>query len=90
MNTGWELSTLLKMLRPAYSNHDSRYELTDEFLSIWRREMEGETVDFVGDYLNIKAGKVLYAPMQAPYPALYFGGSSPIAQKIAVNQSTFI
>lgn len=68
-----------------FLNHDSRYELTDEFLSIWRREMEGETVDFEGDYLNIKAGKVLYPPVQAPYPALYFGGSSPIAQKIAVN-----
>jgi alkanesulfonate monooxygenase len=31
-----------------FLSHDERYELTDEFLAIWPRVMQGETVDFEG------------------------------------------
>ncbi|MDB5056496.1 MAG: SsuD [Bacilli bacterium] len=68
-----------------FLDHDSRYELTDEFLTIWRHALQGEEVNFEGDYLSIKGGKVLYPPVQTPYPPLYFGGSSPIAQQVAVD-----
>lgn len=66
-------------------NHDDRYKLTDEFLTVWREIAAGEVANFEGDYLNIKEGKILFPNVQKPYPPLWFGGSSPIAQEIAAK-----
>ena len=64
-------------------SHDDRYDLTDEFLTVWRGIMSGEIVDFEGRYLNIKGGKLLFPPVQTPYPPLWFGGSSAAAKRVA-------
>lgn len=66
-------------------SHDDRYKLTDEFLTVWRQIAGGEISNFEGDYLNIKEGKILFPNVQKPYPPLWFGGSSPIAQEIAAK-----
>ncbi|MDD9269633.1 FMNH2-dependent alkanesulfonate monooxygenase [Paenibacillus sp. GCM10023248] len=66
-------------------DHDTRYELTDEYLTIWRQLMQGQQVNFDGDHITVEQAKILYPPIQAPYPPLYFGGSSPIAQQIAAD-----
>ncbi|WP_445635445.1 FMNH2-dependent alkanesulfonate monooxygenase [Nostoc sp. DSM 114161] len=66
-------------------DHDRRYELTDEFLTVWRAIASGEQVNLQGDYLNIQDGKLLFPPVQKPYPPLWFGGSSRIAQQIAAK-----
>ena len=68
-----------------FLDHDARYRLTDEFLHIWRRELAGDTVDFEGDHLHVKGGRVLYPAVQKPYPPLWFGGSSPAAQDVAAD-----
>jgi alkanesulfonate monooxygenase len=68
-----------------FLNHDERYAVTDEFLEIWRRVLSGETIDFVGQHLRVKGAKVLYPPVQKPYPPLYFGGSSPAAHELAAR-----
>ncbi|NGQ96604.1 FMNH2-dependent alkanesulfonate monooxygenase [Brevibacillus sp. SYP-B805] len=65
--------------------HGERYALTDEFLQIWRQELEGRDVDFTGRYLSVKGGKLLYPPVQKPYPPLYFGGSSDAALEVAAD-----
>lgn len=65
--------------------HDQRYQVTDEFLSIWRRVLAGETVDFIGQHLRVRGAKVLYPPLQRPHPPLYLGGSSPAAHDLAAN-----
>jgi alkanesulfonate monooxygenase len=73
--------------------HDARYELTDEFLTVWRAMLEAsnstnvqeQEVNFSGEYLQIKGGKLLFPPVQTPHPPLWFGGSSPIAQQIAAK-----
>jgi alkanesulfonate monooxygenase len=65
--------------------HDARYDLTDEFLTVWRRELAGETVSLDGRYLDIRNGKLLIPALQKPHPPLYFGGSSPAAQQIAAK-----
>lgn len=57
--------------------HDERYAASDEFLSIWRRLLQGETVDFDGQHLKVKGAQNFFPPVQQPYPPLYFGGSSP-------------
>ncbi|RCJ31053.1 alkanesulfonate monooxygenase, FMNH(2)-dependent [Nostoc punctiforme NIES-2108] len=66
-------------------DHDQRYELTDEFLAVWRAIASGELANFQGDYLNIQDGKLLFPSVQKPHPPLWFGGSSPIAQNIAAK-----
>ena len=70
-----------------FADHDTRYEITDEFLHIWRKLLEashtGETIDFAGRHLQSKGGKVLYPPIQHPHPPLWFGGSSPAAHATA-------
>ena len=68
-----------------FLDHDARYEATDEFLHVWRKLMTGETVDFNGRHMSIEAGKLLFPPVQAPYPPLYFGGSSPAGQDVAAE-----
>lgn len=65
--------------------HDDRYDLTDEFLTVWRDIIRGEVVDFEGRYLNIKGGKLLFPPVQTPHPPLWFGGSSAAAKRIAAK-----
>ncbi|NMG19393.1 FMNH2-dependent alkanesulfonate monooxygenase [Brasilonema bromeliae] len=66
-------------------SHDDRYKLTDEFLTVWRQIAASEVANFQGDYLNIQDGKLLFPSVQKPYPPLWFGGSSPIAQNIAAK-----
>ncbi len=68
-----------------FLDHTARYEATDEYLHVWRRLMAGETVDFEGAHLRSQGGKLLYPPVQQPYPPLYFGGSSGVGQKVAAE-----
>lgn len=66
-------------------SHDERYQLTDEFLKVWRQIIVGESTDFKGQYLDIQGGKLLFPPVQRPHPPLWFGGSSPIALQLAAK-----
>jgi alkanesulfonate monooxygenase len=66
-------------------SHDDRYRLTDEFLTAWRTIASGGEAHVQGDFLDIRGGKLLFPPVQQPYPPLWFGGSSPIAQQIAAK-----
>jgi alkanesulfonate monooxygenase len=66
-------------------SHDERYVLTDEYLTIWRAIMQGEEFNFEGKYLTVRESKLLFPPVQSPYPDLYFGGSSPKALEVAAK-----
>jgi alkanesulfonate monooxygenase len=68
-----------------FLDHDERYALADEFLTIWRKELKGEAVDYEGKYLKVKGGSVLYPTIQKPHPPLYFGGSSEAAMEVAAD-----
>jgi alkanesulfonate monooxygenase len=68
-----------------FLDHDERYAVTDEFLTIWRRLLTGEEVTYEGKKLRIEKGKLLYPPVQKPYPPLYFGGSSDAGNKVAAD-----
>ncbi|MBU4684147.1 FMNH2-dependent alkanesulfonate monooxygenase [Cedecea davisae] len=69
-----------------FLNHEERYEASAEFTRIWRRVLEGETVDYDGKHIKVKGAKLLYPPVQQPRPPLYFGGSSDAAQDLAAEQ----
>ena len=68
-----------------FLDHSERYAVTDEFLTIWRRLMQGEKVDYQGKHLRVEGGTLLYPPVQKPYPPLYFGGSSAAGNEVAAD-----
>ncbi|MES2245072.1 MAG: FMNH2-dependent alkanesulfonate monooxygenase [Pseudomonadota bacterium] len=73
-----------------YLDHAQRYEQSAEFIRIWReilaRSHDGESFDYEGKHLSVKGAKLLYPPVQQPYPPVYFGGSSPAAHDLAAEQ----
>ena len=70
--------------------HEERYALSTEFLTVWREVLrashDGEDVDFDGEQLRVKGGKLLYPPINKPYPPVFFGGSSGPAIDLAADQ----
>ena len=73
-----------------FADHATRYEISDEFLRVWRGALAGEGgeagFDFEGKHLQVKGARTLYPPVQKPYPPLYFGGSSEAAHELAAEQ----
>jgi alkanesulfonate monooxygenase len=73
-----------------FLDHAARYAQSAEFLRIWRailaRSHEGGSFDFDGEHLSVKGAKLLYPPLQRPYPPVYFGGSSAPAHELAAEQ----
>lgn len=73
-----------------FLDHAVRYEQSAEFLRIWReiltRSHDGESFDFDGRHLQVKGARLLFPPLQRPYPPVYFGGSSEAAHALAGEQ----
>ncbi len=69
-----------------FLSHAERYEVTREFLDIYKAVLRGETVEHIGKHFRIEDGRLLFAPHQTPHPPLYFGGSSPEANDVAAEQ----
>jgi alkanesulfonate monooxygenase len=68
-----------------FLSHDERYEVTGEFLHVWRAVLAGETCTYQGKHLKVEEARVYYPATQQPYPPLYLGGSSPAAMNIAAE-----
>lgn len=70
--------------------HSERYALSREFLNIWREVLaashDQQAVDHDGKHLRVKGAKVLYPPVNRPYPPIFFGGSSQEAHELAAEQ----
>lgn len=70
--------------------HAERYALSREFLTIWREVLaashDQQGVDHDGRHLRVKGAKVLYPPVNRPYPPIFFGGSSEEAHELAAEQ----
>ena len=73
-----------------YEDHATRYKTAAEYTKIWReiltRSHTGESVTFHGERLHVDDAKLLYPPIQKPYPPLWFGGSSDDAVELATEQ----
>ncbi len=68
-----------------FEDKDARYARCDEFLSVVRALWRGETVDFAGDHLRVDQARLGQIP--DPVPAIYFGGSSPAAGRVAARHA---
>ena len=68
-----------------FLSHAERYEVTREFLHAYKALLAGETVTTNGKHVRIEGGNLLFPPVQAPNPPLYFGGSSEEAIEVAAE-----
>jgi len=66
-----------------FLEHGDRYEITKEFLQIWKKLLSGDVVNYDGKHLRIEDGQMLFPPVQKPHPPLYFGGSSEAGIDVA-------
>jgi alkanesulfonate monooxygenase len=66
-------------------DHDQRYERTGEFLTVLRGAWAGPPFDFTGAHYQV-AGATVSAPPD-PVPAVFFGGASPAAERIAARHA---
>ncbi|HQQ70269.1 MAG TPA: FMNH2-dependent alkanesulfonate monooxygenase [Alicycliphilus sp.] len=73
-----------------FLDHATRYAQAAEFIRIWReilaRSHDGASLDYEGEHLQVKGAKLLFPPVQKPYPPVYFGGSSEAAHALAAEQ----
>ena len=73
-----------------YEDHATRYKTAAEYTTIWReilkRSHTGESFTFNGERQQVEDAKLLYPPIQQPYPPLWFGGSSEDAIELAAEQ----
>lgn len=66
-------------------SHAERYEITEEFLDIYKRILAGETVTVKSKHYDIENAQLMFPPIQQPGPPLYFGGSSEPAIAVAAK-----
>lgn len=65
--------------------HDERYAYTDEYLTVLKGLLRGETVTFKGKYIHVVDAGLPQAPFQASGIPLWFGGSSDAAHEVAAK-----
>jgi len=65
-----------------FLSHDQRYSHAAEFLTVFRRLLAGETVDFAGEHIRVEGARLLFPTVQKPLP-IWFGGSSDAGLEVA-------
>ena len=69
-----------------FLSHDERYAHAAEFLSVFRRLLQGERVDFAGRHVKVQGAQLHFPPVQRHLP-VWFGGSSDPALDLAAEQT---
>ena len=70
-----------------FLDHDTRYVLADEFLTVWRHLFHGERVNFKGEHLHIEGGQLFVECQKNSSVDIYFGGSSASGQSVAARHA---
>ncbi|MBE7619632.1 FMNH2-dependent alkanesulfonate monooxygenase [Komagataeibacter sp. FXV2] len=68
-----------------FADHATRYEITDEFLDIYRALLRGEHVTYEGKHIQVRDGHLMFPSFQKDGPPVYFGGSSEAASHVAAK-----
>ena len=69
-----------------FLDHDERYEVTREFLDVYRKLLRGGAVNLQGKHISVEDGRLLFPPVQQGGPPLYFGGSSDAGIAVAAGR----
>ena len=68
-----------------FVSHDERYDITDEFLTVWKKVLAGGKTTYAGKHLRVENAQVYFPAVQKPHPPLYLGGSSAAAIRVAAR-----
>jgi len=68
-----------------FTEHDARYDRTEEFLQVMKGLWEEETFSYKGKFYDIENTKLEPKPVQRPNPILYAGGESPRGKETIVE-----
>ncbi|MCG2624732.1 LLM class flavin-dependent oxidoreductase [Arthrobacter sp. I2-34] len=83
-----------KMFGLDLPEHDKRYELADEWMTIverlWSDEGDEYRFDFEGDFFKMEAVEAYPKPVQSPGPVVMSAGSSPAGQKFAFDHANIL
>jgi len=69
-----------------FLSHDERYAHSAEFLTVFRRLLAGEKVDYSGRYVKVEGARLLFPAVQRQLP-VWFGGSSDAALDVAAEHT---
>ncbi|WP_433088990.1 LLM class flavin-dependent oxidoreductase [Dactylosporangium sp. CA-052675] len=65
-------------------DHDQRYARTDDFLAVLRGVSDApEPFDFAGEHYRVEQARIPFEPWRPP--AIFFGGASPAAERVAAR-----
>ncbi|GAA0918792.1 LLM class flavin-dependent oxidoreductase [Pseudonocardia zijingensis] len=64
-------------------DHDQRYARTEEFLTVLRGVSAGAPFDFRGQHYDVERAAIAFDPHEPP--AIFFGGASPAAERVAAR-----
>ncbi|NRP90607.1 Flavin-dependent oxidoreductase, luciferase family (includes alkanesulfonate monooxygenase SsuD and methylene tetrahydromethanopterin reductase) [Rhizobium mongolense subsp. loessense] len=72
--------------------HDIRYELADEWMSIVERLWSDDEVEFNfdGDFFHLEGAQSWPKPVQRPGPMVMSAGSSPAGQQFAIKHANIL
>lgn len=71
-----------------FLDHDERYQLTDEFMTVWRNLLtDRKAFSLDGKHIKVSEAVNFFPPMQQPHPPIFFGGSSPAAIETAAKHA---
>ena len=66
-------------------DHDSRYRMADEWLTVIKQAWTEQDFDHHGEFYDIKGGFLLPKPVQQPYPTLINAGSSEAGREFSAR-----
>lgn len=68
-----------------FTEHDERYDRTEEFLDVLKGLWTEDVFSYSGKYYNIQNAHLEPKPVQRPNPILYAGGESKRGKEVIVN-----
>lgn len=69
----------------AFTEHDERYDRTEEFLQVMKGLWTEDTFSFKGKFYDFEGTNLQPKPVQRPNPILYAGGESPRGKETIVD-----
>lgn len=70
-------------------DHDDRYRMADDWLTVMKRAWREQDFDHDGPYYRVKGGFLLPKPVQQPWPALINAGSSEAGREFSARHVDF-
>jgi alkanesulfonate monooxygenase SsuD/methylene tetrahydromethanopterin reductase-like flavin-dependent oxidoreductase (luciferase family) len=83
---GWNEGEI-RMFGTTQRDHDERYEVAEEWLTLATRLWSEDTFDFEGEYFSTPGAHSEPKPIQSPYPVIMSAGASPRGMDFAARNA---